>query len=233
MFNDLYKYIPDEWKFYITENDLKPIIEKLNKLNPNSVIPNKSLIFSALRLVSPENIKCIIITDIIPNQKLSCGIPFPEKTSQRQIFLEEILGENSRENYLKYENLFDPINIVKQGILLINFPLTCAPGMQKAHLGVRWEKLLKSLIEKLIYREKVLILFSINEIGNKIYTAILKDWFPDKNIEYYYSAEHNNCFYIPYCSTKNGLTKQSKNKFILLDEILERNKMEKINWFGS
>ena len=74
MFNDLHKYIPESWKFYINNTDLNRVIEKLNKHNPLEVLPSKENIFECLRYIDPEDVHTIILGYPSPQRELSSGI---------------------------------------------------------------------------------------------------------------------------------------------------------------
>lgn len=189
MYADLYEYIPEKWRFFIDENDLKPIIENLNN-ETRTICPPKNQIFNALTLCSPENVKIIILgQDPYTDNAKAMGLAFsvPGKTineiepapgvppSLRNIFRELV-----REYRLNPGATFstDLSEWAKQGILMINTHWTTVEKISNAHSAIGWKKITLNIIDKLIHRNMLLILVAWGREALNVYQSIRKEWIP-------------------------------------------------------
>ena len=188
MFTDLYSFVPDPWKFYIDEADLSPIIERLNKHGTSDVLPYKHNIFDCLRLTDPNNVRAVIIGEPTPQKDLASGIaysvPFEYRFTEISKRIPHPPMQTMVHNYVSsfIDDFNDPTlaDACRQGILFINYPLTCSSKNKRAHLGYGWDKIIKRLLERLLYRGSPLVLVAWNYEAFKIYNSLVPTWFPDQ-----------------------------------------------------
>ena len=188
MFTDLYSFVPDPWKFYIDKADLLPIIERLNKHSISDVLPYKHNIFDCLRLIDPSSVRAVIIGEPTPQKELASGIaysvPFEYRFTEISKRIPHPPMQTMVHNYISsfIDDFNDPTlaDACKRGILLINYPLTCSSKNKRAHLGYSWYKIIKRLLERLLYRGSPLVLVAWNYEAFKIYNSLVPTWFPDQ-----------------------------------------------------
>lgn len=197
MFNDLHKYIPESWRFYINDTDLNRVIEKLNKHNPLEVLPMKENIFECLRYIEPEDVHTIILGYPSPQRELSSGIAYsiPFEYRFTDIY-KRIQNPVIQTKVISYLNSLDDTTLkdmLKKGILLMNYPLTCVVKRKYAHMNYGWNNIVKSIIERLLYRNNSrLTLIAWNADAFELFNIVIPNWIPTKNIGIYASPIHNN-----------------------------------------
>ena len=197
MFNDLHKYIPESWKFYINNTDLNRVIEKLNKHNPLEVLPSKDNIFECLRYIDPEDVHTIILGYPSPQRELSSGIaysiPFEYRFTDIYKRVPHPAVQTKVISYLNSSEDTSLKDMLKKGILLMNYPLTCVVKRKYAHMNYGWDIIVKSIIERLLYRDNSkLTLIAWNADAFELFNKIVPNWIPTKNIGVYISPMHNN-----------------------------------------
>lgn len=189
MFTDLYSFVPDPWKFYIDEADLLPIIERLNKHGLSDVLPYKHDIFDCLRLTDPNDVRAVIIGEPTPQKELASGIaysvPFEYRFTEIYKRIPHPPMQTIVHSYISsFIDGFDDSTLsdaCKRGILFINYPLTCSSKNKRAHIGYGWDKIIKRLLERLLYRGSPLVLVAWNYEAFKIYSSLVSPWFPDQH----------------------------------------------------
>ena len=197
MFNDLHKYIPESWRFYINNTNLNRVVEKLNKHNSLEVLPLKENIFECLRYIEPEDVHTIILGYPSPQRELSSGIAYsiPFEYRFTDIY-KRVPNPAVQTRVISYLNSSDDIslkNMLKKGILLMNYPLTCVVKRKYAHMNYGWDIIVKNIIERLLYRDdSKLTLIAWNADAFEIFNKIVPNWIPTKNIGIYTSPMHNN-----------------------------------------
>ena len=223
MFNDLYSYIPDTWKFYISSASLEPIISLLNKHNISDVVPKKEDIFSYFRLLAPEEVTSVIIVE-------QTGLENIENV------IEKIYNRLFSKAYIDIETSLNELS--RKGLLLIVYPLTAIKFHRKAHRSYGWDTVIRNLIIKLLYRDKSLLHFMAwNSFSYYTFRDIMGVLFPYKNNRYFISPEYKNVYlsvgenisnYTPitkvedkYEKEYNILVKQYKNTGFSYEELFE------------
>ncbi len=201
MFNDLYNYLPESWRFYINQSDLSPIVNRLNRHRSTDVLPSKSQIFEAFTLINPEDVRVIVLGYSSPSIDLSSGIaygiPFEYRFTDIYKRIPHPPIQTSVIDYLYSildgDNDTTLRNAVKRGVLLLNYPLTCSPGRKLAHRTYGWSIIVKRIIERLLYRsDSSLLLVAWNEDAYTIYTSIVPDWIPNIDGSRFTSPSHPN-----------------------------------------
>lgn len=201
MFNDLYNYVPESWRFYINQSDLTQVINRLNRHHSSDVLPSKEWIFEALTLINPEDVRIVVLGYPSPSMDLSSGvaygIPFEYRFTDIYKRIPNPPIQTTVINYL-YSILDGEIDTtlhdaVRRGILLLNYPLTCSPGRKLAHINYGWNVIINRIIERLLYRsDSPLQLVAWNEHAYSIYTSIVHDWLPNINGSRFTSPSHAN-----------------------------------------
>lgn len=199
MFDDLYQYVPERWRSYIDIPSLNRVIAFLNKHQPGDVLPSKDHIFEAFNYVSPEDVRVVILGAPSPQRELSSGIAYsipleyrftdiykriPEPPLQKAVnrYLSSVIGRDIDESLKE---------AVRSGILLMNYPLTCAVRRKYAHMRCGWEAIVKRIIERLLYRDDSrLVLVAWNEESYNLYTEIVSDWLPNIDGNQFTSPSH-------------------------------------------
>jgi uracil DNA glycosylase len=197
MFNDLHKYIPESWKIYINDTDLNRVIERLNKHNPSEVLPLKENIFECLRYIEPEDVHTIILGYPSPQRELSSGISYsiPFEYRFTDIY-KRVPNPAVQTRVITYLNSSEDTSLkdmLKKGILLMNYPLTCVVKRKYAHMNYGWNNIIKNIIERLLYRnDSRLTLIAWNADAFELFNKIVPNWIPTKNAGIYNSPMHNN-----------------------------------------
>lgn len=196
MFNDLYSYVPDNWKFYINESHLNGIIEKLNKHNPVEVLPSKENIFESLRYTDPEQVHTIILGYPSPQRELSSGIAYSIPFEYRFTDIHKrVPNPVVQTKVITYLNQSDTTlkELIREGVLLMNYPLTCVVRRKYAHLNYGWDIIVKNLIERLLYRtDAKLTLIAWNSNAFEIFNKVIQNWIPTKVNGVYTSPMYRN-----------------------------------------
>ena len=199
MFDDLYNYIPERWRFYINQSDLSLINNRLNRHRLSDVLPSKDRIFEALTLIDPDDVKIVVLGYPSPSSDLSSGIaygiPFEYRFTDIYKRITNPPVQTSVIDYLYSimdgEHDTTLRDAVKRGILLLNYPLTCSPGRKLAHRTYGWSTIIKRIIERLLYRsDSSLLLVAWNEDAYSIYTSIVPDWIPNIDGSCFTSPSH-------------------------------------------
>ena len=218
MFNDLHEYIPSDWRYYFDKDMLHKIVDNLNKYPVSDVLPRKHDIFKAFSYIKPIDVRVVIIGELIPCREYAnaiaygmngCNneslIPFNDinrscrnKLAQPPC-LRSILTELKREYNTCDTSTFNDtlIDWCKQGVLLINNPLTCVVKRKNAHSHIGWNDIVIKLIDRLTYRQnKPLVLFAWNYTAYNVFTTVVNDWFPSMDFTYYTSPSFPDVYMI-------------------------------------
>lgn len=182
MFDDLYSYVPKSWRFYITEQSLAQIIPLLNKHKLSEIVPKKEDIFACFRSINPDVVTSIVM---IEQSGLDNNDKVLEKLHNRLISSE-------------YTDSASTLNeLSKNGVLLLTYPFTAVKFHRKSHRVYGWDKVIKNIIFKLLYRENsTLCLIAWNAFSYYIFREAIGVIFPGKCNMYYTSPEYENTYLI-------------------------------------
>lgn len=223
MFNDIYNYVPREWKFYIDERSLAPVIDKLNHHRSDDVLPEKNRIFESLSLVKPNDVRVLILAPPSPQKELSSGIPYSIPFDYRFTDIAKRIPEPPiRKNVIDYiYSLIDGErdttlkDAVSRGILLLNYPMTCSPKRKNAHINYEWSTIVKRIIERLLFRDNSsLLLVAWNEEAYNLYTTIITSWLPNMDNMVYISPVYRNVRMIVATGPDKNIT-DNRSKYSL------------------
>ncbi|MBR2068633.1 MAG: uracil-DNA glycosylase [Candidatus Gastranaerophilales bacterium] len=226
-------------KKYLQNKDI------INAVN-SSTSPKREDIFCALKSVSKENSRCVILgKDPYPNPLHAHGVAFSSKNSATPDSLKNIFKAiDSAYN----SNLFQRANNdltawLKQGVLLLNTSLTFEKNddkkvqaqLQKLHAKI-WQGFIQEIIDKILTVKHPLVMFLWgNDAHNLVYKSI-------KNKEFKTTIHSRTPQIVPNSSIMLLMTshpsplsvnrggdflKTAPNHFLECDKFLSKNK---INW---
>lgn len=157
----------EEWaelfKPFIESSKMDDIYTKIrNDSKKNVIYPNSNDTFKAFKLIKPENVKVIIISQEpysgqYYKSKLpqATGIPLDSSNSDNdklQPSLEAFLQGIAAEYNLPYEEYYKTLSLsylAEQGVLLLNRSLTVSKGKIGSHLGY-WDEFFKYFFEEIL-----------------------------------------------------------------------------------
>ena len=151
--NEIFNLIPDNWKEYFVDDletekfrDLCEFVT--NEYKTKIIYPPKENIFNALKFVSPEDIKVVILGQDPYHEKgqaqglsfsVNDNVPLPK--SLINIFTE--LHNDIGCNIPKSGNL---TKWAEQGVLLLNTVLTVREHDANSHMGHGWEYITNKIV---------------------------------------------------------------------------------------
>ena len=156
----VHECIPKPWQFFFKNLDEKlknlanDLIKKGKQLNDN-IEPQMPLLFKALELVNPEDVKVVILgQDPTPQKGKASGVAFHVKNPRYVPAVLHMFLEVAFEGFPVDLNNGDVTSWAEQGVLLLNTAFTCphnppSGAMDKAkytrHFDI-WKDFTKSLI---------------------------------------------------------------------------------------
>ena len=184
-----------------------------------TIYPGMYDIFNALKYTSYEDVKVVIIGQDPyhePNQahglafSVLDGVLFPASLNNIFKELESDLG-------IKKPTSGNLTKWAKQGVLLLNSVLTVRAHLAGSHRGRGWEEFTTAIIQKLNKRDKPIIFVLWGNDAKK------KEVYITNPIHYVLKAAHPSPL-----SAYNGFF--GCHHFSKINEILEKEKMEPIDW---
>ena len=146
--------LPKNWEYFLKESDIekpllsiKSLLEKEKKLG-KEIFPSTENIFRALELVSPEDVKVVVVgQDPYHNINQANGLAFSvNKNNTIPPSLKNIYREIKRDLNSKTLQTGDLTQIAKQGVLFLNSALTVEAYKPGSHLKIGWQKITDSII---------------------------------------------------------------------------------------
>lgn len=147
--------LPPAWRGLFSDNYPEPdflrLVEEINRrYDRETVFPAKENVFRALDLVSPENVKIIVVgQDPYPTPGNAHGLSFSvDRTAKIPASLKTIFAELERsiEGWVKPAS-GDLQAWAAQGVLLLNSILTVRSREPMSHAGIGWEKFTRAVLE--------------------------------------------------------------------------------------
>lgn len=145
-----------DWTRVIDFQEFRRIIEWLGKQNPNLICPSPENIFRAFTLCSLRDCKCIMIgqdpyPDLYKGKRRATGILFgndkdiPEDkiSPSLSVIKEACINYELPHQEVIFDNTLE--SWAKQGILMLNYSLTCKMGMPDSHV-LYWFEFMNKLI---------------------------------------------------------------------------------------
>ena len=183
--------IPKNWESFLKESDIekpllsiKSLLEKEKKLG-KEIFPSTENIFRALELVSPEDVKIVVVgQDPYHDINQANGLAF--SVNENNIIppsLKNIYREIERDLNSKTLQTGDLTQIAKQGVLFLNSALTVEAHKPGSHLNIGWQEITDSIISLLSSEKNIVFMLW----GN---FAHLKEKFIDLNSNLVLKTSH-------------------------------------------
>ena len=183
--------IPKNWECFLKESDIekpllsvKSLLEKEKKLG-KEIFPSTENIFRALELVSPEDVKIVVVgQDPYHNINQANGLAF--SVNENNIIppsLKNIYREIERDLNSKTLQTGDLTQIAKQGVLFLNSALTVEAHKPGSHVNIGWQEITDSIISLLSSEKNIVFMLW----GN---FAQLKEKFIDLNSNLVLKTSH-------------------------------------------
>ena len=170
--------LPKNWEYFLKESDIekqllsiKSLLEKEKKLG-KEIFPRTDNIFRALELVSPEDVKVVVVgQDPYHNINQANGLAFSvNKNNKITPSLKNIYREIKRDLNSKTLQNGDLTQIAKQGVLFLNSALTVEAHKPGSHLNIGWQEITDSIISLLSSENIVFMLWgNFAQLKRKIY----------------------------------------------------------------
>ena len=175
MAESIEEYIGESWSRALGEaviTDLKERMDVVNKARcSEEVLPlegENSGVLYALKMTPFDRVKVVIFgQDPYPNKEDAHGLAFSKKSgkipaSLKNIFAkikEDVGVDNTNGNLTKW---------AQQGVLLLNRALTFSKSQSLAKRNKFWQPVIDNIIDKLIEREKPLVIILWGNPANEI-----------------------------------------------------------------
>lgn len=183
--------IPKNWECFLKESDIekpllsiKSLLEKEKKLG-KEIFPSTENIFRALELVSPEDVKIVVVgQDPYHNINQANGLAF--SVNENNIIppsLKNIYREIKRDLNSETLQTGDLTQIAKQGVLFLNSALTVEAHKPGSHLNIGWQEITDFIISLLSSEKNIVFMLW----GN---FAQLKEKFIDLNSNLVLKTSH-------------------------------------------
>ena len=183
--------LPKNWEYFLKKSDIekpllsiKSLLEKEKKLG-KEIFPSTENIFRALELVSPEDVKIVVVgQDPYHNINQANGLAF--SVNENNIIppsLKNIYREIKRDLNSKTLQTGDLTQIAKQGVLFLNSVLTVEAHKPGSHLNIGWQEITDSIISLLSSEKNIVFMLW----GN---FAQLKEKFIDLNSNLVLKTSH-------------------------------------------
>ena len=158
--------IPKNWECFLKESDIekpllsiKSLLEKEKKLG-KEIFPSTENIFRALELVSPEDVKIVVVgQDPYHNINQANGLAF--SVNENNIIppsLKNIYREIKRDLNSETLQTGDLTQIAKQGVLFLNSALTVEAHKPGSHLNIGWQEITDSIISLLSSEKNIVFM---------------------------------------------------------------------------
>lgn len=160
----LIKLINEEWKKLLSSEFSKPYISELElflnrEYNSKEIYPSTDYIFNAFNLVSPSDVKVVILgQDPYHNKNQANGLSFSvNKHISIPPSLRNIIKELKSDVNISEPMHGDLSSWAKQGVLLLNTVLTVEAHKADSHKNKNWETFTDEVIKSLNTSENPIV----------------------------------------------------------------------------
>lgn len=183
--------LPKNWEYFLKGRDIeksllsiKSLLEKEKKLG-KEIYPNTENIFRALELVSPGDVKVVVVgQDPYHDINQANGLAFSvNKNNTIPPSLKNIYSEIKRDLNSETLQNGDLTQIAKQGVLFLNSVLTVEAHKPGSHVNIGWQEITDSIISLLSSEKNIVFMLW----GN---FAQLKEKFIDLNSNLVLKTSH-------------------------------------------
>lgn len=170
--------LPPLWRDFLSGSDFEELFERVEReYETKTVYPPKDKIFRALELVSPDEVKVVIIgQDPYHGQGQACGLSFSVAEGVKfppslvNIFTEV---QNDVSGVIPVSG--DLERWAHQGVLLLNSSLTVEDGSPASHKNFGWECLTQKIIDTLAIRNQGVVYILWGNFAQRVGRNIDKD----------------------------------------------------------
>ena len=180
----LQSLIPSSWSMLLqTEMNEDYWDTIVDKLNEGTFYPSKNNIFAALRDITPDNVKVILLgQDPYHTDGAAHGYSF---STRKGYDIQPSLKNIFKELSMEYDKKIDPeygdlTKWEKEGVLLLNRVLTVKPHEPNSHCGIGWERFTEAILKYFANKHKVVYLL----LGAKAKEAIRSIDVPPNRVVY-------------------------------------------------
>jgi len=127
---------------------IRRVLQRLSMVPEDKMAPKAEDVFNALNLVSPQDVKVIIIGQDPYIRGEAHGLAFSSKTKVTPS-LRTILKELERSGFIRKNP--DLTDWAQQGVLLLNTILTTELGTSLAHKNFGWQEWTASIVQHVVH----------------------------------------------------------------------------------
>lgn len=241
MEHNLKELIGDSWFNILNSDERKCFEEKFSTSNSKrksqEILPyenENSGIYYALKVTPFDKVKVLIIgQDPYPNKEDAHGLAFSKKSGKIPASLKNIFAKIKEETGVNNTS-GNLTPWAKQGVLLLNRALTFSKEESLASRNKFWQPVIDIIIEKLISREKPLIIILWGNPANDIpqFSFDLEEEYKKQNVFILRSSHPSNMGNAKNSELKEGRIKAftSANNFSKTNNILKSLNEQEINW---
>ena len=241
MKNDLKNIIGESWFNTLSPTEAKCFEEKYDiansKRSSQEILPyedENSGIYYALKITPFDKVKVLIIgQDPYPNKEDAHGLAFSKKSGKIPASLKNIFAKIKEE--LGVNNISGNLTPwAKQGVLLLNRALTFSKDETLASRNKFWQPVIDIIIDKLIKREKPLVIILWGNPANDIpqFSFEKEEEYKKHNVFILRSSHPSNMGNAKNSELKDGKIKAftSAPNFSKTNQILKTLSEQEINW---
>lgn len=167
----LQSLIPSSWSMLLQSEMNEDYWDTIvDKLNDGEFYPSTNNIFAALRDITPDNVKVILLgQDPYHTDGAAHGYSF---STRKDCDIQPSLKNIFKELSMEYDKKFNPTSgdlrkWEKEGVLLLNRVLTVKPHEPNSHCGIGWEHFTEAILKYFTKTKAVYLL-----LGSKAKEAI-------------------------------------------------------------
>ncbi len=233
--------IDESWINALDKDIINLMQEKLNCINAErkniEILPlegENSGIYYALKITPFDKVKVLIIgQDPYPNKDDAHGLAFSKKSGKLPASLKNIFEKIKEDTGIVNTN-GNLTNWARQGVLLLNRALTYTKSESLTKRNKYWEPVIKNITEKLINRNKPLIIILWGNPANDIeeFSFDREEIYKQKKVYILRSSHPSNMGNAKNTDLKDGKIKafMKSSTFSKTNEILSSLNEFPINW---
>lgn len=150
-----------KWSKVIDFEELKVVLGKLNKVNPELLCPKHNNVFKAFKMCPYDKLKVVMLSqDPYPQLGVATGLCFGNHEHTKnlspslEILKECCINNTIPHGIIEFDNTLE--SWANQGVLMLNSALTCEANKIGSHIMI-WRKFIANVLAKLSYCEYGLI----------------------------------------------------------------------------
>ncbi len=218
----------NDWVDECQEKQSKHLLEFFYK-ETDRVYPPPSQVFHAFDFFKPQDCRvCILGQDPYHQNGQAHGLAFSVQKgcrlppSLRNIFkeLQQEYGGALRENGCLED-------WSQQGVLLLNTVLSVREGEAGSHAQQGWEQWIQGVLETLLKKNQKVVFVLWGAFAKKMFTALIEERLGSRLGDYHWIE----CPHPSPLSAYRGFF--GSNVFVRVNEILEKQGRDKIDWIGK